>query len=195
MLLLVDNGSKHTPELKEYLKDRHINFVLAKKNSNLKKALRHRFQGAILSGGPLQYSSNINIEEVNINLVTLLELKVPILGICLGHQTIAEAYGGKVRKMKNTIHKQEKITVVKHCQLFQGLPRSFYMKEYHQDRVYRLPYKFELLAHSTSCHIEAIKHKTKPIYGVQFHPEASKEEGYKLLDNFLKICGYNISKT
>ncbi|MFC2153918.1 gamma-glutamyl-gamma-aminobutyrate hydrolase family protein [Candidatus Altiarchaeota archaeon] len=191
MLLVIDNGSIHTSDLKKYLKIRNVRFVVAKKNSRLKTLMKHRFKGVILTGGHLVYNDKINIEDININLAALLDLDVPVLGICFGHQTIAEAFGGRVRKMKKTINRLEKIKVVKKRPIFQDLPPSFIMEEFHHDCICELPYNFELLAKSQSCRIEAIKHKKKDIYGVQFHPEASGEQGHKILDNFLNICKIN----
>jgi GMP synthase (glutamine-hydrolysing) len=150
--------------------------------------MKHRYRGVILSGGPLRYDSEINIENVDIDLAVLLDLGVPTLGICFGHQTIVEAFDGRIKKLKKMLHKQERIEITKRCDLFKGLPKRMYMEEYHRDYASQLPYNFERIAKSPSCSIEGIKHKNKHIYGVQFHPEASGELGTKLLDNFLHIC-------
>ncbi len=191
MILIVDNETKHIEELKRYLDSRLIKYKVARKNSKLESFLKHKYRGVILTGGHLRYDQKIDIDEVDINFVVLLELDVPILGICFGHQTIAEAYHGKVKKEKAKIRKTEEITVVKKNELFKTLPKTISMYESHIDSVSKLPYNFEILAKSRSARIEAMKHRDKHIYGIQFHPEASGKHGEKILDNFLLICGYD----
>ena len=188
MLLVVDNGSKYTEDLRKYLKKRGLKYKLAKKDSRLKTVMRHKYAGVILTGGPLLYDSKINIERVDIDIAVLLDLKVPILGICLGHQTMVEVFDGRIRRAKKRIEGLNKIKLIKKINLFNGLPNEFEVVESHLDCASVLPYNFECIAKSSLCHIEAIRHIRRPIYGVQFHPEASGEAGYKILDNFVKIC-------
>ena len=188
MILIVDNESKHISDIKKYLKLRSIKYKVATKRSSLKTIMKHRYSGVILSGGHLCYDSKIDIDDVDIDLAILLDLDVPILGICFGHQTIVEAFHGKVRRIKSRVHGLEKITILKKNALFSGLPKEVEMHESHFDCANKLPYNFEITARSRKCGIEAIKHKKKKIYGVQFHPELSGEIGYKVLDNFMRLC-------
>ncbi|HIJ99802.1 TPA: gamma-glutamyl-gamma-aminobutyrate hydrolase family protein [archaeon] len=188
MLLLIDNGSKHTPELIAYFKKRKIKYIIAHPDSSLKSLMEHKFKGVIMSGGPLLYDEAVDIEEVDIDLAVLLDLNVPTLGICFGHQTIAEAFDGRMKKLPAKVEKNETIVIVKSNKLFKGVPKEFQAQEFHTDCVSELPYNFDLVARSDSCGVESMKHKSKEIYGVQFHPEASGEIGEQILDNFIKIC-------
>lgn len=194
MILLIDNKSDYFFALKKYLKNRSIRFVIAGRNSDLKTIMKHRYKGIILTGGPLQYDQKLFIENVSINFAVLLDLTVPILGICFGHQTIAEAFGGRVKRAKTRLKTIEKIRLVKRSALFKSIPSTFMVYKDHIDYIAKIPYNFELLARSVSCPVEAIKHKYRPIYGVQFHPAMSGELGYAILDNFIKICKIKIKK-
>lgn len=189
MLLIIDNGSVHTPELKEYLAQRKVKYKIYNKKARLKTIMKEKFKGVILTGGPLLYDSKINIHDIEVDLAVLLDIQVPILGICFGHQTICEAFDGCVQRMKKPVQKTQRIHIIKSNPLFKGLPKEMDMTEFHTDCAVEMPYNFDRLAKSKQCSIEAVKHKTKPIYGVQFHPEASGVNGYKMLDNFLAMCG------
>jgi len=188
MLLVVDNGSVYTSDLYKYLKKRKVNYKVAKSNSNLRNILKHRFKGVIFTGGPLLYDTKVDVNKVDIDFAILLDLSVPIIGICFGHQTIVEAFDGNISGPFKEIEGFEEIHILKRIALFRGLPKKVGMFEAHFDCATRVPYGFEVVAKSKSCKIEAIKHKKRQIYGVQFHPEVSGEQGYRLLDNFLKIC-------
>lgn len=192
MILLIDNNSSFLSNLKKYLKDRRIEYIQVNKHSKIRNIMKHKFRGVIISGGPLVYDKKINIQDININITILLDLSLPILGICFGHQTIAEAYDGKIKRLPKSIVKKERIKIIKKCSLFSGLADNIEMQEHHIDCVIRVPYNFEIIATSKSCKIEAIKHKKKHIYGLQFHPEATGKEGHKILDNFMKICNTRI---
>ncbi len=188
MFLLVDNESKHTLHLKRFLKKRGIRFVSATKKSSLPAVMGHRYQGVILSGGPLNYAPAICLEEVSLNFVCLLDLSVPILGICFGHETIAEAFGGKVGVLTEPVNGPHDIDIIQGDQLFRDLPRTCEMHQAHGQYVREAPHNFSVLARSARCPVEAMRHKKKPIYGVQFHPEVSGEAGHRLLANFVSIC-------
>lgn len=189
MILIVDNGTTHIPDLKRFLKTRETKFRIAKSSSRLRDVLRQRYKGVIFTGSSLNYDEKIKLDSVAIDLAVLLDLAVPVLGICFGHQTIVEAFDGGIRKMRRPAHGMQEIIILKRDPLFKGLPKTIRMFEAHQDCGKEVPYNFTFLATSKRCGIEAIKHKSRPIYGVQFHPEASGEQGEKILDNFLVLCG------
>ncbi len=191
MILIVDNGSIHTAKLRKFLKKKGVNFQVATRKSRLETIFKHRYKGVILSGGPLLYDKKINIENVTINFALLLDLNVPVLGICFGHQSIVESFDGHIRKLPKRIHGEEMITIKKRTRLFTGLPRVFPSYQAYIDCACKAPFNFEVTARSPSCSIAAMKHKKKPIYTTQFHPEASGEIGEKILENFLRICRLN----
>lgn len=191
-ILIVNNNDSDNirPALKEYLTSRKIEYLVVDRNSDLNAIiLKNKFKGIILTGGPLLYSQkDINLEDVNPNLVALLNLDCPILGICFGHQTLAKVFGGEVSKMPKLIKGLEEIKIINNVAIFKGMPNKFNMEQNHSDSVSKVPDCFEIMASSKTCAFEGIKHKTKPIFGFQFHPELSGELGYKLLDNFIELC-------
>jgi GMP synthase (glutamine-hydrolysing) len=188
-LLVVNNGKIEGSDLEKYLLGRKVSYIVVDKSSNIQDVMHYNFKGIILSGGPLMYSTGtVNIEFVNINFAAILNVECPVLGICFGHQTITELFGGKMGKLEQLAVGMQKVHVLKKVELFDGLPNEVVFKKFHYDCSTQIPYNFELIATSDVCYIEGIKHKTKPIFGIQFHPEGSDPYGYKLLDNFLRLC-------
>jgi|TARA_B100001964_G_C14240928_1_gene604983 GMP synthase (glutamine-hydrolysing) len=116
--------------------------------------------------------------------------KIPILGICLGHQLIAELFGGKVRTAKVGEYADSKIIVDNEDEILRGLAPSFNAWVSHKDEVSTIPQDFLKLAHSNTCSIEAMVHVKFPLYGLQFHPEVEHTpKGPDIFKNFLRICG------
>jgi len=113
----------------------------------------------------------------------------PILGICYGHQIIGSAFNAPMRDLGQMFRGYEKVSVVKTHPLFDGLPSDLVVAESHRQELTRVPDEFQHLAQSTTSRVEAIAHRTKPIYGVQFHPERSNDDhphGRVILRNLLK---------
>lgn len=152
------------------------------------KALNREFniKGIVLSGGP--YS----IYEENSPKCSkeILEMNIPVLGLCYGHQLIAHLSGGEVRRMKKMEYGTTIVTIDKPVEILKGLRKKEKVWMSHSDAVYRLPQEYEVLAHTENCPIAAFKHKWKSIYGLQWHPEVTHtESGGKMLRNFIfKIC-------
>ena len=114
--------------------------------------------------------------------------EIPILGVCLGHQSIAQAFGGRVIRAQNLMH--GKTSMISHCEagLFAGLPSPFQATRYHSLVVERssLPECFEITATAEDGEIMALRHQRYPVVGVQFHPESIlTQHGHRLLDNFI----------
>ena len=114
--------------------------------------------------------------------------KVPLLGVCLGHQAIGQAYGGKVIRAPEPLH--GKLSTIRHTDkgVFKGLPEKFEVTRYHSLIVERgtLPDDLEVTAETPDGIIMGLQHKTHPVHGVQFHPESiASEQGHALLANFL----------
>jgi len=113
----------------------------------------------------------------------------PILGICYGHQIIGSAFGTPMRDLGQMLRRYEKVTVVEKHPLFDGLPPDFVVAESHRQELTKVPDEFRHLARSTTAKVEAMAHRSKPIYGVQFHPERSNDEhphGRTILQNLVK---------
>ena len=117
--------------------------------------------------------------------------KIPLLGVCLGHQAICEAFGGTITYATQLMHgKQSVAAIVKESPLFQGLPREFDVGRYHSLAVdgTTLPDELEILAETADQEIMAVGHTSYPVYGLQFHPESIlTPEGPIIIQNFLQI--------
>ena len=115
--------------------------------------------------------------------------KFPILGICYGHQIIGSAFGTPTRDLGQMLRRYEKVSIVLNHPLFEGLPSDVVVAESHRQELTKVPDEFQHLAQSTTSKVEAIAHRSKPIYGVQFHPERSNDKhphGRIILQNLLK---------
>jgi anthranilate synthase component 2 len=146
-------------------------------------------QKIILSPGP----ATPNEAGVCLDVVKELKGKVPILGICLGHQTIAQAFGAEVIRAKNLMHgKTSTIDTVKEFEIFNGMPKEFIATRYHSLVVNQenIPDIIIPTAYSSDDHeIMALKIDGYDIYGLQFHPESIMSQyGHEMIDNFLKCC-------
>jgi len=119
-----------------------------------------------------------------------LETTKPLLGICWGHQTMAHAWGAKVIRKNRFIERDEVIRVMKTEELLENMGLFFTANESHYEHVVKdknLAKHFEVLAYSDSCKVEVIRHKERPLWGVQFHPERSGAAGRRLAANFARI--------
>jgi len=138
--------------------------------------------GLILGGGP-------TLERAGRCADYLKSLDIPILGICLGLQLMGTTFGGKVAPGTIGGYAEVDVEVLKENDILKGLAPKFKTWASHMDQVVQLPDQFEVLARSNVCEIEAMKHLTRPLYGVQWHPEVvHTEHGQELLDNFIAIC-------
>ncbi len=155
-----------------------------------------RLYNAIIISGSQRKLAEIGTYELYANVGELIKrCEKPILGICFGHQLISMAFYEDVVPMGQKIEGYYMVQRVNHDELFEGLPEKFLVMESHQEMVKSLPYEFVLLAESLNCPIEAIKHRTLPIYGVQFHPERYDDKhpaGGIVLENFFKIASFYI---
>ncbi|MCX8153036.1 MAG: glutamine-hydrolyzing GMP synthase [Candidatus Bathyarchaeota archaeon] len=144
-------------------------------------------KGIILSGGP---ASVYEPDAPRID-AGILELSLPVLGLCYGHQLIAQMCGGRVEPAACREYGVSYVEVDKPVGVLSGLSRREKVWMSHGDTVFSLPAEFEVLAHTESCPVAAFKHKTKPIYGLQWHPEVvHTENGMLMLSNFIfEVCG------
>jgi GMP synthase (glutamine-hydrolysing) len=152
------------------------------------KALNEKFnvKGLILSGGPSSvYEPNAPKLDPRI-----LEVNLPILGLCYGHQLLAQLTDGKVEPAACKEYGIAQVTIDKPVGVLEGLSEKEKVWMSHGDTVFALPQEFEALAHSENCPVAAFRHKQKPIYGLQWHPEViHTENGTRMLRNFIfQVC-------
>ena len=189
MILMIDNYDSFTYNIVQYCLELGADLKIVR-NDELTvdeiKALNP--EKIIISPGP----ATPNEAGVSLEVIEKLQNDFPILGICLGHQSIAQAFGADVIRAKNMMHgKTSQMNITKESCLFEALPQTFTATRYHSLIVDKksLPDSIEILAMSDDDQeIMALKIKDKDIYGVQFHPESIlSEHGHKILDNFLQL--------
>lgn len=191
MYLIINNSLsskkvKAFPKLVSFFTSNNIPHVIINSKKELIENLNKKIKGVILSGSDLSYTSKVCNNQINVNVMVLLELNVPILGICFGFQTIGLFYGGTISKLQKLNKGMEQINI-NNNKLFENINNTNFF-QFHHDYLKELPFNFELIALNNNNIINGIKHKYKPIYGVQFHPELSGISGYQLLHNFINIC-------
>lgn len=186
MLLLIDNYDSFTYNLVHYLGELGAEVVVKRNDAlDVQQAMALQPQAILLSPGPC------DPDQAGICLAlteAAAETKIPLMGVCLGHQTIGQAFGGKVVRCHEIVH--GKIGKVSHkgSGLFAGVPSPFNATRYHSLIVERasLPDCLEITAELDDGTIMALQHRSLPIHGVQFHPESiASQHGHKLLQNFL----------
>lgn len=189
MLLLIDNYDSFTYNLVHYLGELGANVVVRRNDAlNTQEAMAMQPDAILLSPGPCDPSqAGICLALVE----AAAETQTPLMGVCLGHQAIGEAFGGKVVRCHEIVH--GKMGVMKHTGkgLFADLPSPFDATRYHSLVVERatLPDSLEITAELEDGTIMGLQHKDLPIHGVQFHPESiASEHGHKLLQNFLDLA-------
>jgi len=143
----------------------------------------------ILTGSSALLSKPRTWERFQPEMDLVRKAKFPVLGICYGHQIIGSAFDAPMRDLGQMLRGYEKVSVIKKHPLFDGLPSDLVVAESHRQELTKVPDGFQLLAQSTTSKVEAMVHWSKPIYGVQFHPERSNEDhphGRMILQNLLK---------
>ncbi|TLX71144.1 GMP synthase [Labilibacter sediminis] len=188
MLLVIDNQSAFIKKFKrQFLSEQDFDYVFFDHNQPITLSAKTEIKGIILSGGKGNPYEPLNLTS---NFVALMNFDVPVLGFCLGHEIIAVNYRGRIKKLAEYNGKKETITVIKpEDPIFKGLNKTeISLLKRHAFYVAELPAEFENLATSETCTYEIIKHKEKPIYGFQSHPEVSGADGMLMVKNFLKIC-------
>lgn len=193
MLIIIDNQSAFIKQFKNgWLEDHDVEYRVYDHNQPLWLNNPKEVKGIILSGGKGSPYEPLNLTT---NFIALMRFNVPIIGFCLGHEIIAVAYGGRVRKLPEYQNHKEEITVVDHTDpIFNGIEsQTLTLREKHNFHVHKLPEEFVTLGHSAVCPHEIIRHKSKPIYGFQSHPEVSGDVGLTIMKNFMNICGISHS--
>lgn len=190
MVLLIDNYDSFSYNLVQLigeLTDGNIK-VVRNDEITIDEIRKMNPESIILSPGPGKPEDAGICEDV----VRQLKDEYPILGVCLGHQSICEVFGANVTYAKQLMHgKQSEMTILKEDPIFEGLGESFKGARYHSLSADRntIPDELEVIAiDGKDGEVMAVKHKEYPIYGLQFHPESVlTPEGKKLVNNFLKL--------
>jgi len=195
-LLLLNCYPDNSPDkIKPYLNCikstglKNLNIVVLKEN-NLPSSF-NQFDRVVISGAKRMI---IDKQYKPALLDLMANNQIPLLGICYGHQLLATAFGCDVKKDKQSHEGKEKIVKVMDDRILSGFPRKFNMEESHLEYVVRnekLEKWFSVLAVNQKNHIEIIKHRFLPVYGVQFHPEKSAKLGKLILKNFLNLITRN----
>ncbi len=192
MFLLIDNYDSFTYNLFHFLGELGAEIEVRRNDAlGVDEALAMKPQGIVLSPGPCDPDR----AGICLDLVTAAAGTVPILGVCLGHQAIGQAFGGTVVRAPVCMH--GKLSQLRHQGegVFAGLPSPFAATRYHSLTIARagFPEVLEVTAETEDGVIMGLRHRELPIHGVQFHPESiASEHGHALLANFLRLAGQKV---
>jgi anthranilate synthase component 2 len=189
MLTLIDNYDSFTYNLVHFLGEMGAECRVYRNDKvSVDAVLAEAPRGIVMSPGPC----TPNEAGICLELVERAGGEIPLLGVCLGHQAIGQAYGGRVVRAPQLMH--GKLSVVRHngAGVFAGLPETFEATRYHSLVVEAdsVPDCLEITARTDNGVIMGLRHKTHPVHGVQFHPESiASQHGHRLLANFLDLAG------
>ncbi|MFW5986836.1 MAG: GMP synthase subunit A [Methanohalophilus sp.] len=185
-ILVINNHGQFCHLIHRTVRDLDMDTSIVPNTTPVEEILAEKPDGLIFSGGP-------SLERGGLCEEYAKELDIPILGICLGHQLIAHAYGGSTGAGSHGGYAAVDVEVMEEDDILKGLGPRISTWASHGDEVTELPTGFLKLAHSDICAIEAMKHPDKPLYGIQWHPEvAHTDKGQELFMNFFEVCAnYN----
>jgi anthranilate synthase/aminodeoxychorismate synthase-like glutamine amidotransferase len=187
MILLIDNYDSFTYNLAQYLGQMGQTLLVRRNDMiSLDEIADLRPERIVISPGP----GTPRQAGISIALIARFAGKIPILGVCLGHQAIGEAFGGRVIRAAKLMH--GKTSPIRHDSrtVFRGLPQDFLATRYHSLIVERksLPRELEISAETADGVIMGLRHRKMKVEGVQFHPESVlTDDGFRLLQNFLTV--------
>ena len=187
MILLIDNYDSFTYNLYQYMGIFRSDIQVVRNDKiTVEKIHRMKPECLVLSPGPKSPA------EAGICLEAVREFydKIPILGICLGHQSIGAAFGARIIHAKELMHGKQSVITHGGCGIFQGIPSPVRVARYHSLAVDEktLPPEFAVLARAEDGEIMAMEHRQYPVIGIQFHPESVfTDHGKKMIENFLNI--------
>lgn len=184
MLILIDNFDSFSHILADLIRQTGVELRVIRNDASLEEIGKIDFKGLILSPGP-----GIPADAGNLlSVFAKYHLKVPVLGVCLGHQAIGEFFGAEL--VKNQVPTHGKVHLVRKTQTHfftQNLPDRFNVTRYHSLQLQNLPDCLEIILETESGEIMGMAHKTLPILGIQYHPEAYLTEfGLELVKNWVK---------
>jgi len=186
MLLMIDNYDSFTYNLVQYFGELGQEVKVIRNDAiTVDEIGQMKPDYLVISPGPCAPA------QAGVSLAAIKEYagKIPLLGVCLGHQAIGEAFGGKIIHAQQLMHGKTSPVFHKDVGVFRGLPNPITCTRYHSLAIERasLPNCLEITAETEDGEIMGVRHKTLPVEGVQFHPESIlTEQGHQMLDNFLK---------
>ena len=191
MILIIDNYDSFTYNLVHYVEEHNYKVQVFRNDKiTLQKIRKLKPKKIIISPGPCTPDE----AGISIDLIKYFYKKFPILGVCLGHQSIGQAFNGKIIKASKIMHGKVSTVTNKGSEIFKGLPKKFDATRYHSLVIKNntLPEYFKIISDTIDDNkkvIMGIQHIKYPIYGVQFHPEsiATTPYGKKIIKNFLEI--------
>ena len=187
-ILVVDNYDSFVYNLVQYLGQLGAQCAV-KRNDEVKPSEADNYDGVLISPGPgTPDEAGVSIEMIKY----CAEKKIPLFGVCLGHQAIGEAFGAKVSRAQELMHGKTSEVIHNGHGVLTDLPSPFTATRYHSLAIERdsVPDELEIVGETSSHIVMAVQHKSLPISGVQFHPESVlTEHGHQMLGNWLEICG------
>lgn len=187
MILVIDNYDSFTWNLVHYLMELGAEVEVVRNDAlSAGQAITSGAKGFLISPGPC----TPNEAGISLDLVgAAADAGKPLLGVCLGHQSIGQYFGGKVVR-GGLMHGKTSPVTHDDTGLFEGIPSPFIATRYHSLIVEDIPPTLKVNARSDDGHVMGFRHESLPIHGVQFHPESiATEHGHAMLANFLKLCG------
>ena len=186
-IILIDNYDSFTFNLFHYLSSFKVNVDVVRNDKiNQYEILKKKYDKIVISPGP----GNPNQSGNCLQIVKSLYKKIPILGVCLGHQIIGQVFGSKIIQAKRLMHGKTSKIISKKIGILKNLPKTFEATRYHSLIIKKktLSKDLEITAETKDGLIMGIKHKRYEVHGVQFHPESIKTKlGTKILKNFIRI--------
>ena len=186
-IILIDNYDSFTFNLFHYLSSLKVNVdVIRNDKITTKEIINRKYNKIVISPGP----GNPNQSGNCLKIVKSLYKKMPILGVCLGHQIIGQIFGSKIIQAKKLMHGKTSKIVSKKIGILRNLPKLFEATRYHSLIIEKksLSKHLEITAESKDGLVMGVQHKKYDVHGVQFHPESIKTElGIKILKNFVRI--------
>ncbi len=189
MILVIDNYDSFTWNLVHYLMELGAKVEVVRNDAlSAAQAIASGAQGFLISPGPC----TPNEAGISLDLVgEAADAGLPLLGVCLGHQSIGQYFGGTVER-GGLMHGKTSPVTHDGTGMFAGVPSPFVATRYHSLIVNDIPDMLVVNARSDDGHVMGFRHGSKPIHGVQFHPESiATEHGHAMIANFLRICGVN----
>ena len=186
-IILIDNYDSFTFNLYHYLSSLRVNVdVIRNDQITSNEVLKRRYSKIVISPGP----GNPNQSGNCLKIVKSLYKKIPILGVCLGHQIIGQVFGSKITQAKKLMHGKTSKIMSKKTGVLRNLPKTFEATRYHSLIIDKksLSKDLEITAETKDGLIMGVRHKKYNVHGVQFHPESIKTKlGIKILKNFIRI--------
>ena len=187
MLLVIDNFDSFTYNLVQYFGQLGVDQKVYRNNAiTVEEALELNPDRVMISPGPCSPTE----AGVSLDIIAAFAGKKPLLGVCLGHQSIGQHFGGEVIRADRLMHGKTSPVTHRDTDIFKGMPNPMIATRYHSLIVERstLPDCLEVTAETAEGEIMGLAHKDLPVWGVQFHPESlATQDGMKMLENFLKL--------